>query len=443
MPKPEDGTNILLAEARRWRLPTDVTITPVGDLPEQVCRQIFGEGPVPAEGCCLQRENTRTLPKLINKNVATVLRLFDIGGAAYETVLASLAGTMKLPKEKVDEELRPLVKTLIHSNLLVEAEEGLEAAAPVKASLNPGDRWRDYVIEENVKIMIDSEIHRVAHITSGVVRILKITQAVFPNAEMKASMAERLQHEFSVLEKINHPYVVGVHGYGVHDGRVYGFLDYAEGSSVQSFLHADDRKPGDASVLKYALQCLEAVQAVHDAGYLHGDIHTGNFLMKNDHVCLIDFGLTRPIRIMEEDRRKYPEGGVIMYMPPESVTHSSEKRHNRFQGSVAGEVYSCAVILYLLFTQRYPYEWTTYRKDYVQRIRQQPPLSFAECERRPWPEMESVLRRALAKDPADRYASVHDFRLALQDIAVTAIPEGSPFNETAGAAPAEMRREQQ
>jgi len=57
--------------------------------------------------------------------------------------------------------------------------------------------------------------------------------------------------------------------------------------------------------------------------------------------------------------------------------------------------------------------------------------------------MESVLRRALAKDPADRYASVHDFRLALQDIAVTAIPEGSPFNETAGAAPAEMRREQQ
>jgi serine/threonine-protein kinase len=92
-----------------------------------------------------------------------------------------------------------------------------------------------------------------------------------------------------------------------------------------------------------------------------------------------------------------------------------EKRKGLW-GSVAGEIYSAGVMLYALFTKRYPYKWSFYRNEYLQRILQDSPLSFAECERSPWPELERLLRKAMAKDPKERFQSASEFLVAVHDL---------------------------
>jgi serine/threonine-protein kinase len=243
---------------------------------------------------------------------------------------------------------------------------------------------------------------------------------------MRKTIIRRLRHEFNVLDMIDHPFIVTMRETGTHDGRVYGILDYADGPPVRSYVYEDEKKPDDAALLAYSIECVKALEAVHDAGYLHGDVHTGNFLIRNNHICLIDFGLSRPIIIKKRDEKKYHQGGVIPYMPPEYV-RSIDDDTRRMWGSVSTEIYSCAVVIYSMFTRKYPYEWSTYRKDYMQNILNNPPRSFKVCERRPWPELEAVLQRALAKHAEERFPSMTQFREALEDIAPSAAVGSDPF----------------
>ncbi|UCD95515.1 MAG: protein kinase, partial [Candidatus Zixiibacteriota bacterium] len=170
------------------------------------------------------------------------------------------------------------------------------------------------------------------------------------------------------------------------------------------------------------------LKSVHDAGYLHGDVHAGNFLIRDGRVCLIDFGLTRPVRIAKKEESKYEEGGVVLYMPPEYVRRVFNGRKG-FWGSVAGEIYSCAVILYFLFTKRMPYTWKYYREEYMKCILNQPPLSFEENGRTPWSELEVVLQRALAKRKKDRFASMGHFLKTLKKVHLPDAADENPFLE--------------
>jgi serine/threonine-protein kinase len=229
---------------------------------------------------------------------------------------------------------------------------------------------------------------------------------------MRQRIAARLEHEFRVIDKIDHPNVVKLWECGTHEDRTYGVLDWVDGPSVRAHLRRLKQEADDLTVLRLAIDCAQALAAVHRSGYLHGDVHAGNFMIKDGSVCLIDFGLARPIVVPEGKEADYSEGGVVYYMPPEYV----RKSRGELQGlwnSIAAEVYSCAVIIYTLFTNRYPYESTLHREEYLSRVLEQPPLSFADCGRAPFPELERTLAEALAKEPSDRFSSMPAFAAAL------------------------------
>ena len=93
--------------------------------------------------------------------------------------------------------------------------------------------------------------------------------------------------------------------YGSENGRVYGILEWMEGLSVRRYAHELLDKKEDNKILDLAVQCVKALIAVHEKGYLHGDVHLGNFLMRGKNVCLIDFGLARPIELKAEEEINY------------------------------------------------------------------------------------------------------------------------------------------
>ncbi len=79
-----------------------------------------------------------------------------------------------------------------------------------------------------------------------------------------------------------------------------------------------------------------------------------------------------------------------------------------------GEQYAVAALLYALFTGAHPRDYSLDKDEMLRQIAEEPPLPFAERGAEPWPEVEEVLRRALAKDPAARFPSLADLAAALE-----------------------------
>ncbi|UCF05178.1 MAG: serine/threonine protein kinase [bacterium] len=403
---------------RIWRLSSDVVIRPVTEMPEEAIEQITQNKRNPENYFGIERKKSRAQAKIVNKDVIDVLRAFGDEGKTYDEVLEYFLELKGLERDELHPAMSKMVNTFIGSNFLVEGRRyDKDTSESVEPSFQDGDRWLSYRILKNVHVIIDTEIYQVEHIPSGVTRALKITQPTFPREKMKKKIFKRLEHEFKTIQKIKHPNIIKVHDYGMHEGRMYGILDWVDGRSVYSHAYDSGTPPHDGLLLELSIECLEALGAVHRARYLHGDVHTRNFLIKNGHVCLIDFGLSRPIKVRKAEERRYVEGGVIRFMPPEYVQYKLEEKKGLW-GSIAGEIYSVGVMIFSLFTSTYPYKWSFYRKDFMEHILNDPPPSFEECERDPWPELEAVLHKALEKDPKDRFASVDEFSRALQKLSV-------------------------
>jgi len=404
------------------RIAKDMIITPVAELPEQMRKEILQNGKKADGYFGIERKHVRALPKIVNKNIVDVLRAFGEDGATYEHVFEHFVKERNLERGKFDADLSKLVTSLVHSNFLVDGDAGKDGSDDlVEPSFQKGEEWLNYKIIENVKSMVDSEIYKVEDMQGGEFRALKIMQEKFPNRIMKKKIVERLKHEFSVIKKIDHPNVVRLWDHGTYKERTYGILDWVDGPTVREFAYDTDDQPDDRLLLNLAIECLQSLSAVHKAGYLHGDVHTGNFLVMKGHVCLIDFGLARPIKIKKGEESKYAEGGVVLYMPPEYVRLSFNGERGLW-GSIAGEVYSAGVIIFSLFTKRYPYKWRFYRKDYMKSVLDDPPLGFEECNRQSWPQIEKILNRALAKNIEDRYQSMSEFLKELKQVQQSLIP---------------------
>ncbi len=394
--------------SRRKRLPRDLVITPVEELPPGMLEAIYPDGNYPEGYYGVQREKVRALPKIVAGDVVEVLRAFGEDGALYEDVLVHFVELRGLDYDELDRDMRKLFFSLLHASFLVDGEWGEDTSADaVTPSFGRGDTWLHYRIVENINCVVDSEIYRVEDEETGRPGALKITQDRFPNPDMKREIRRRLRHEFGVIEEIDHPNVIKVWEQGEHRQRVYGVLDWVEGPNVGTYAVRNRDALKDSDLVKLLLECGEALGAVHRAGYLHGDVHSGNFLLRDGGVCLLDFGLARPIDIPEGEEWKYPEGGVLMFTPPEYVRRKFEKTRG-MTGSVAGEVYSFGVIMFALLTRRYPYQWKSYREEYMKVILKQPHLTFADCGREPWPPVERIIDRTLSKKKKDRYQSMDE-----------------------------------
>lgn len=405
-------------DKRVWRLASDVVIRPVTEMPSETVEQVMRNRKNPENYFGIERKKSRAPAKIVNRDVIDVLRAFGEEGATYDEVLERFIRERNLTRDQLHPGMHAMVRTFIGSNFLVEAERRSgDASEAIEPSFGDGDGWLDYRILKNVHVIIDTEVYQVEHVPDGELRALKITRPSFPRREMKTRIFERLEHEFETISLLDHPNIVKIHDHGVHDGRMYGILDWIDGRSVYSYAYREEGDdPDDELILRLSIECLEALDAVHGAGFLHGDVHTRNFLVNNGRICLVDFGLSRPIAIDESDDARYIEGGVVRFMPPEYVVHKFENREGMW-GSVAGEVYSCGVMIFSLFTKTYPYKWSLYREDFMKSILNDPPPSFEECEREPWPELEQILLKALAKKPEDRYATAGEFVRALRELA--------------------------
>ncbi|MEK8049361.1 serine/threonine-protein kinase [Ideonella sp. DXS22W] len=220
------------------------------------------------------------------------------------------------------------------------------------------------------------------------------------------SMAERFRNEAQAGGRLQHPGIVAVYDYGRDAGTAFIAMEYVAGHTLSRYLRqaaAGELAIADDDVLSIVGQLLEALHHAHEQGVWHRDIKPSNLIMtRQGKIKITDFGIAR---IQSAELTQVASlVGTPMYMAPEQFRGKAIDRRV--------DLYAAGVVLYQLLTGQLPFNGEPEALMY--KVVHEPltlPSRLAGLEHlRPY---DAVLARALAKEPADRYADAIEFRDAL------------------------------
>ncbi len=235
----------------------------------------------------------------------------------------------------------------------------------------------------------------------------------------------RFKREVRASAASEHPNIVQVFDFGItSDGRPFMTMELLEGCDLAEELKKQKQLPIDRSV-DICGQALFALSAAHAAGIVHRDLKPGNiFLMpratsawhdvrptsrrSRDHVKVLDFGLSRFVS-SDQSITELTKTGVTMgtagYMAPEQI---------REQGKVdsRADLYSIGVILFYCVTGQKPFAGGNLF-NLLTRVLEEPPPSPLSLNPFLPHEFDVLVRRALAKNPDERFQSAEEFISAL------------------------------
>jgi serine/threonine-protein kinase len=217
--------------------------------------------------------------------------------------------------------------------------------------------------------------------------------------------ADRLRREATTARKISHPNIVRLHDIGEEHGLMFLSMEYVPGESLAARLQRLGALPASA-LRPIAEQMCEGLAAAHAAGVIHRDLKPGNVLIAGDRtIKIIDFGIARPLAAAGMTATNMVVG-TPEYMAPEQV-----------RGGVVDartDIYALGAVLYHALTGRPPF--TGGSPIAVGLAHCQEPVTPPRTLRPDVPpSWESLILRALDKDPERRFQSAAELRDALRD----------------------------
>ncbi|MGB3634083.1 MAG: protein kinase [Rubrobacteraceae bacterium] len=215
---------------------------------------------------------------------------------------------------------------------------------------------------------------------------------------------KRFKQEARAMASMDHENIVKIYDI-CQDGDVPLIVaEYVGGDDLKKLLsEKTENRLDEPSARKVAAQLLEALCYAHRRGIIHRDVKPSNILMTPEGVVKVaDFGIAR---IVEEEDAEEPGEivGSARYMSPEQLQGG--------EATPRSDVYSVGILLYHCLTGSPPFSGDL--ESLVHQQLHQEPTPPRELNKKISLHMESVILRALAKDPADRYASA---RAMLEDL---------------------------
>lgn len=375
-------------------LRSDVVLVPVSELAADVRAKFDSE-----EGdYTITRMQGRMGTQVIDSETAALLQLFREPRTIIDAVIQNSLALKKDPETWLDE-LLPHIGVFLRHKVLVPADEPEEK--DIRQLVENGAKVGDWEILRCVSLIEDSEIYRVRHGEKD--GALKIARAK-PDAR-----GSWMANEDRVLRHLDGRAGPRLLESGAHEERPYLILEWIDGidAGVAGSLRRHDR----VGQLELAMAIASAYADLHDTGVIHSDVHPRNVLIDGaSRAHIIDFGWSRiddgtPV---EHAAR----AGMYYFFEPEYLAAMHERRS--LPSSRGGEQYAVAALLYFMVTGKHYLDFRFGREEMSRAIENDPPLSFEARGIAPWPELESILLRALSKDPAQRYASVREMADALR-----------------------------
>src|SRR5712692_3568984 len=242
-------------------------------------------------------------------------------------------------------------------------------------------------------------VYRAYHVQLERTGAVKVLQGLAPDTDTTA----RFRHEAQAIAQMRHPNIVNVFDFGEYEGTPYMIIEYVPGGSLANRMKQESMET--AAALKYLRGMAAGLDYAHSLGIVHRDVKPANVLLEKDESPVIaDFGL---VKLMQSTSLRSMTGvttGTPAYMSPEQVT-----------GSKVGppaDRYSLATIAYEMLTGSIPFDGEGLMEVLYAQVHRDPPLPSVRNTSLN-PQVDAVVMRGLAKDPAARWESCTAFVDAL------------------------------
>jgi serine/threonine protein kinase len=240
------------------------------------------------------------------------------------------------------------------------------------------------------------EVHRATQLSLQRLVAVKFLNPLTPDQPGLTTF----ERESRMMAAMAHPHVVTIYDCGQVRGKNYLVIEYLSGSTLRSRL-----RPGEPWPAAQAASVLDAISSalsfIHARGVLHLDLKPENVLCADDgRIKITDFGLASA----RVDARTMVEQGIARG----TLEYCSPEQRYGLPLDERSDVYSLAAVAYELLTGHPP------GRVYLPATKENPALP---------PALDPVLRRGLARDPDDRYASIEEFHNDLARALRRRIPE--------------------
>jgi Tol biopolymer transport system component len=234
---------------------------------------------------------------------------------------------------------------------------------------------------------------------------------------------QRFDREARAISSLNHPCICTLHDVGHQDGIDFLVMEFLEGETL-----ADRLTKGPLpteQVLKYGIEICEGLERAHKSGVVHRDLKPGNVMLTKTGAKLMDFGLakatpsgatpasslTMTISGPAADHPLTAQGtivGTFQYMSPEQTEGQ--------EADARSDIFSMGALLYEMVTGKRAFTGKS-QSSIIAAILASEPTPISTVQPMTPPALAQVVKTCLAKDPEERFQTVHDLKLQLKWIA--------------------------
>jgi eukaryotic-like serine/threonine-protein kinase len=241
------------------------------------------------------------------------------------------------------------------------------------------------------------------------------------NLSSNLEARQRFEREGRAISSLNHPNICTLYDIGHQDGTDYLVMEFLEGQTLADRLLKGPLPPGQ--VLKYGIEICEGLEKAHRGGVTHRDLKPGNVMLTKTGAKLMDFGLAKAgspsgasassltLTSPVASRPLTQEGmivGTFQYMSPEQIEGK--------EADARSDIFALGAVLYEMATGKRAFEGKSTTSVIAAILeRNPPPISAVQPM---FPQvLDRVLATCLAKDPDERFQTVHDLKVQLKWIA--------------------------
>ncbi len=218
--------------------------------------------------------------------------------------------------------------------------------------------------------------------------------------------AERFLAEIKTTARLQHPHILPLLDSGQADGLLYYVMPYVEGETLRGRLEREGQLP-IAHAVRIAREVADALGAAHAVGVIHRDIKPENILLQGDHALVADFGISLAVQSASGARMTQTglSLGTPQYMSPEQAMGERTL-------DARSDIYALGAVTYEMLAGEPPFTGNS-AQAIVAKVLTERPVSLRTTRDTVGVALEDAVFTALAKLPADRFATAREFAQAI------------------------------